>query len=123
VFAALVIAFVVVPLAELYVIVQASHVFGVWPTLGLLLCVSLFGGFLVKREGFGVYLRARRRIEAGQLPGRELVDGVLILFAGALLLAPGFITDFCGLLLLLPPVRAIVRATALRVLAGRVVEL
>ena len=60
-----------------------------------------------------MWSRFRRQIEAGAVPGREIVDGVLILFAGALMLTPGFVTDILALLLLLPPVRAVVRATLL----------
>ncbi|HMC04569.1 MAG TPA: FxsA family protein, partial [Actinomycetota bacterium] len=105
-FAALVLIFVVVPLAELYVIVQVSHVFGVLTTLLILLLVSVAGAWMVKREGLGVLRRAQARVDDGEVPGREIVDGLLILLAGALLLVPGFITDAIGLLLLLPPVRA-----------------
>src|SRR4051812_12761780 len=90
------------PLAELYVIVQASHVFGVLPTLLILFLVSITGAWLVKREGLGVIRRAQNRVDAGEVPGREVVDGLMILLAGVLLLAPGFITDALGLLLLLP---------------------
>ena len=122
-FAVLAILFVVVPFVELYVIVQVAHVMGVIPTLGTLFLVSVAGAWLVKKEGFGVLRRARTRLDAGQTPGRELVDGVLILFGGALLLTPGFITDGLGILLLLPPVRAAVRASALHYLSRRVVEL
>ena len=104
--ATLVFLFVVMPLAELYVIVQVSHVFGVLTTLLILLLVSVAGAWMVKREGLGVLRRAQARVDDGEVPGREIVDGLLILLAGALLLVPGFITDAIGLLLLLPPVRA-----------------
>ena len=121
--AVLALLFVVVPFAELFVILQVSHHLGLVPTLALLLAVSFVGAWLVKREGFGVLRRAKARMDMGQVPGRELIDGVLILFAGALLLTPGFLTDLVGILLLLPPVRAGVRAVALRLLAGRVIDL
>lgn len=112
--------FLAVPFVELYVIVQASHLFGLLPTLALLAVVSVAGAALVKRAGFDLLRRARRRMDAGQVPGRELVDGVIVLMAGALLLTPGFVTDVVGLLLLLPPVRSLVRALASRHLARRV---
>ena len=118
--AALAFLFLVVPFLELYVIVQVSHVFGVAPTLLTLVAVSIAGAWLVKREGLGVWRRAQRRLEDGEMPGRELVDGVLILIAGALLLTPGFLTDIVGVLLLLPPVRAAVRGLAVMRMARRI---
>jgi UPF0716 protein FxsA len=105
----LVLLFILVPIAELYVIVQVGQVLGVVNTLALLVLISFTGAWLMKREGITTWRRAQRQFESGLVPGRELVDGALILLAGALLLAPGFITDFVGLLLLLPPVRAGVR--------------
>ena len=111
--------FLVVPVVELVFIIQVGQVIGPWYTVALLLAVSVTGAWLVKREGLGVIRRFRRQLEAGSIPGRELVDGVLILFAGALLLTPGFITDAFGLLLLTPPVRAVIRAALLRRFAIR----
>jgi UPF0716 protein FxsA len=107
------VVFVVVPVVELAVLIQIGHVIGTWNAIGLLLLVSLAGAWLVKREGLGVLRRFRQQMDAGRVPGRELADGVLILFAGALLLTPGFVTDFFGLLLLVPPVRSAVRAGAM----------
>lgn len=103
--------FLVVPFVELYVILQVGHAIGVLNTIALLLLVSAVGAWLVKREGLSVLRRAQERAQAGAVPGKELVDGVLILFAGALLLTPGFVTDVVGILLLLPPVRALLRAS------------
>lgn len=107
------VVFLVVPVVELAVIIQVGHLIGTWNTIALLLLVSFGGAWLVKREGLGVLRRFRQQMDAGRVPGRELADGVLILFAGALLLTPGFVTDFLGLLLLLPPVRSAVRAGAM----------
>lgn len=104
--------FIVVPFAELAVLIKVGSVIGVVPTLAILILVSVLGATLVKREGVGVWTRFRSRIEAGQVPGKELVDGALILFAGALLLTPGFLTDVLGLLLLLPPFRALIRGAS-----------
>ena len=111
--------FLLVPFAELYVLIRVGQVIGALPTIGLLIAVSVVGAWLVKREGFATLARVRERIEAGQVPGREIVDGVLILFAGALLVSPGFLTDAVGVLLLLPPVRAALRGTTVRWLARR----
>lgn len=106
----LVLLFIIVPIAELYVIIQVGHVLGVFNTLALLVVISFVGAWLMKREGLSTWRRAQRQIDSGSVPGRELVDGALIVLAGALLLAPGFLTDIVGLLLLLPPVRAAVRS-------------
>src|SRR5207237_3369238 len=92
-------------------------VLGVLDTLVLLVVISMAGAWLVKREGIGVLRRIREQSRAGVVPGKELVDGGLILLAGALMLTPGFITDAVGLLLLLPPVRAGLRAVVRRRMA------
>jgi UPF0716 protein FxsA len=112
--------FIVLPIVELAVIIQVGHVLGVLPTIALLLFVSMAGAWLVKREGIGVWRRFNRQVQDGRVPTRELADGVMILLAGALLLTPGFVTDVVGLFLLLPPVRAGIRAAALRRASTRV---
>ena len=115
----LVLLFLVVPLAELYVIIQVGQAFGALNTIGLLILISATGAWLVKREGMGVWRRFQRQVESGAVPGKEIADGVMILFAGALLMSPGFLTDLLGIALLLPPVRAAVRAVVLRQAAQR----
>jgi len=117
----LVVLFVFVPIVELAVIIQVGQAIGVVETLLLMVLVSIVGAWLVKREGIGVWRRAQRQLDTGVMPGRELVDGVLIMVAGALLLLPGFVSDCLGILLLLPPVRALVRAVVIRRLRTRVV--
>ena len=117
----LVVLFVFVPIVELAVIIQVGQAIGVVETLLLMVLVSIAGAWLVKREGIGVWRRAQRQLDTGVMPGRELVDGVLIMVAGALLLLPGFVSDCLGILLLLPPVRALVRAVVIRRLRTRVV--
>lgn len=111
--------FLVVPFAELYVLLQVGQAVGVLNTIAVLIAVSVLGAWLVKREGLAVLRRAQQRVDAGQMPGRELVDGVLVLFAGALLLTPGFLTDVLALVLLFPLTRAAFRAYAVRMLARR----
>jgi len=112
-------AFLAMPFLELFVILKVGHAIGALNTIGLLILVSAVGAWLVKREGLSVLRRAQGRIQAGGVPTKELVDGVLILFAGALLLTPGFLTDVAGVLLLLPPVRAGLRATTTKQLRRR----
>ena len=117
----LVALFIVVPIIELALIVQASNAIWFLNTLLVLVLMSVAGGWLVKREGIGVARRVQGQVERGQMPTRDLVDGFLILLAGALLLTPGFFTDLFGIALLLPPIRALVRPVVLRWFRGRVV--
>jgi UPF0716 protein FxsA len=116
----LVLVFVVAPLVELAVIIRVGAEVGVLDTLGLLILLSVLGGWLVKREGISVLRRAQASLAAGRMPGDELLDGVLVLVAGALLLAPGFVSDAVGLLLLLPPVRVLVRRLVARRVRARI---
>ena len=119
-FPLLAVLFVAVPLAELYVLIQVGQVIGVLDTVGLLLLVSIVGAWLAKREGIGVLRRMQAAVNAGRVPGTELVDAFLILLAAALMLTPGFLTDIVAILLLLPPVRAGVRRALRRRLARRI---
>ncbi len=112
--------FIGVPFAEIYVLLQVGDAIGVVNTLGLLILISVVGAWLAKREGLGVLRRMQRSIDAGRVPGTELVDGFLILLAGALMLTPGFLTDILAILLLLPPVRAVVRRELRRRVARRI---
>ena len=116
----LVALFVLVPIVELAVIIRVGQALGVLQTLLLMVVVSVVGAWLVKHEGIGVWRRAQRQLEMGAVPGRELVDGTLIMFAGVLLLTPGFVSDCIGILLLLPPVRAGLRGLVIRRLRRRV---
>ena len=115
----LVLLFLVVPLAELYVIIQVGQAFGALNTIALLIIISAVGAWLVKREGMSVWKRFQRQIEAGAVPGKEIADGVMILFAGALLMSPGFLPDLLGIALLLPPVRAVIRGVLMKKAAKR----
>jgi len=116
----LMLLFILVPIAEIYVILQVGHAIGALNTVALLVAVSFFGAWLMKREGLGTLRRAQLQIEAGYVPGTELVDGALIILGGALMLTPGFLTDIVGILLLLPPVRAALRTFVRRRLIRRV---
>ena len=100
---------IVVGVVEISVIIQVGQWIGFLNTVGLLLLVSLVGAWLVKRQGLGVMARIREQRSAGRIPTTEAFDGALILVAGVLLVIPGFVTDAFGLLLLFPPIRAVVR--------------
>ncbi|MEE2957872.1 MAG: FxsA family protein [Actinomycetota bacterium] len=114
--------FLVTPVVELWVIVQVASSTGVLNAVGLLVLVSVVGAWLVKREGLGILRRIGEETAAGRIPGKEIVDGLLVLFAGALMLTPGFVTDALGMSLLFPPTRALVRAVATRRFARSVAD-
>lgn len=113
-FGLLFLAFLVVPILELYVFVQAADAIGFGATLFWIVAVSIIGAWLVRREGMGALRRANEKVTRGQMPTDELVNGILILFAGALMLTPGFLTDAVGLLLVFPPTRALLRGSVRR---------
>jgi UPF0716 protein FxsA len=106
--------FFVVPLLEIALLIQVGEVIGVWNTIALLILISIAGAILAKREGMAVWRRFRATLERGQVPSNEILDGVLVIFAGALLLTPGFITDVLGVSLLFPPSRAVVRRALIK---------
>jgi UPF0716 protein FxsA len=115
----LVLIFIVVPIAELYVIIQVGNAIGLIPTLFLLLLDALLGSMLLRQQGRAAWVRFNRALAENRLPHKEVFDGVLIIFGGALLITPGFITDIFGLILLIPPTRAIVRGISSRIVRRR----
>ena len=106
--------FLLVPIAELYVIVKAAGAFGIPETILALIGVSLLGAFLVRWQGASLLGRMASTLQRGEVPAKEVVDGVLILLAGALMLTPGFLTDAVGLALLIPPIRLPIRSLLIR---------
>jgi UPF0716 protein FxsA len=117
----LVIIFVIVPIAELALIIQVGEAIGVWWTIALLVGDSVLGSMLMRSQGRAAWRRFNQATSAGRVPAREAIDGVLVIFGGALLLTPGFISDILGLLLLLPPTRAVARRVLVRRFAHRLV--
>ncbi len=117
---ALLAVFIVVPLAELYVIFQVGDAIGVVWTVLLLAADSVLGSLLLRSQGRAVWRRFNDALATGRMPHREVQDGVLVIFGGAFLITPGFLTDVVGLLLLLPPTRALARRLLIRALGGRV---
>jgi UPF0716 protein FxsA len=116
----LVLVFIVVPIAELFVIIQVGEWIGVWPTLLLLLLDAIVGSWLLKREGRAAWRRFNQALAERRMPGKEVADGFLIILGGALLIAPGFLTDILGVLLLIPATRAVFRRILRRWTVGRV---
>lgn len=105
----LLVLFVVVPLIELFVLIQIGSAIGALATLGLLLGITAIGVALVKGQGLHTVRRARAQLDQGEVPADEMLDGLLLMTAGALLIVPGFVTAVLGLLLLIPPLRTLVR--------------
>jgi UPF0716 protein FxsA len=115
----LVILFIAVPLVELYVIIQVGQWIGAGPTIAMLLLLdSILGAALLRHQGRAAWRRFNLALSEGRVPHRETFDGAMVIFGGALLLTPGFITDVFGVLLLIPPTRALIRG-ALTVIALR----
>ena len=104
-----VVAFVVVPLVEIYVLVQVGQVIGAWWTVLLLVVMSVLGTLLIRREGGRAWRALIEALRTGRMPARELADGALILVGGTLMLTPGFVTDAVGVLLILPFTRPLAR--------------
>lgn len=104
----------VATVVELTVLVVIGHAIGVWATIGLLILASLVGAALLRREGIRTLVAFQEALRTRRPPHRELIDGMLIATAGVLIVLPGFVSDVLGLLLLLPPTRALVRRRMLR---------
>ena len=112
--ALLVLIFIVVPIAELYVIIQVGQTIGALPTIAILIADSLIGSWLLRHQGRAAWRRFQLAVAERRPPAREVLDGTLIIFGGAFLITPGFITDIIGVLLLLPPTRALFRGLLVR---------
>jgi UPF0716 protein FxsA len=110
----LILLFIVIPIAELYVILQVGEAIGAPLTIALLVADSLLGSWLLKSQGRTVWRRFQETMQAGRVPHREVIDGALVIFGGAFLITPGFLTDIVGVLLLLPPTRAVFRRWLIR---------
>ena len=115
----LVVIFILVPIAELYVIIKVGEAIGLVPTLILLLADALLGSLLLRYQGRAAWIRFNRALAEGRVPHKEVFDGVLVIMGGALLLTPGFLTDIVGLIFLIPPTRALIRAMSARFVRRR----
>lgn len=94
-----------VPLLEIFLFIQVGGWIGVWPTIGLVVLTAIAGAFLLRWQGLATLARVRTSLDRGQIPAREMLEGVFLVFGGALLLTPGFFTDAVGFACLLPPTR------------------
>ena len=118
----LVAVFVIVPILEIYVIIQVGQVIGPWWTILLLILDSIFGAWLIGREGRRAWQALNTAMASRQMPARELADGALILVGGTLMLSPGFVTDILGILLILPFTRPLARRGLTRVVTRRILD-
>ena len=115
----LLVAFIGVPLLEIYVLIQVGQVIGPWWTILLLVLDSILGTWLIRREGGRAWRALRTALQSGRMPGRELADGALILIGGTLMISPGFVTDALGMLLILPVTRPLARRLLAQVVNRR----
>lgn len=115
----LIAAFIVVPILELWVILEIGGSIGVGPTIFLLIFDSVLGAALLRSQGRGAWVAFNRALSERRMPAKEVLDGALIIVGGALLLTPGFITDAVGLALLIPPARAVFRGLTNRLVLSR----
>jgi UPF0716 protein FxsA len=113
-FPRLLLLFTLVPIVELVLLIWLGGQIGFWATVGLIVLTALIGTWLAQREGLSAWQRFQARLASGEMPGRELSDGLIILVSGAFLLTPGVLTDVVGVLGLLPPTRAFVRRELMR---------
>lgn len=111
--------FAVVPVIEIYLLIQVGSLIGALPTVALLLAISGVGTWLVRQQGFVLLRRIQVELAQGRLPAAELLDGAMVLVGGVLLMTPGFFTDLLGLFFLIPATRLILKQTAQRWLTRR----
>jgi UPF0716 protein FxsA len=111
--------FIVLPVVEIYLLIQIGQVIGAWWTVALLIADGFLGSWLMKREGTRALRSLQEALGAGRMPARELADGALILVGGTLLLTPGFVSDVAGLVCVLPFTRPLVRGVLVRFLTRR----
>ncbi len=105
VFPILFLLFLSVPVAEIYLLIQVGQRIGALPTIGLVVGTAILGAALLRHQGLSTLMRARESMDRGELPALELMEGIVLVFGGALLLTPGFVTDAIGFMCLVPAVR------------------
>jgi UPF0716 protein FxsA len=109
IFSYLLAAFILLPIAEFWLLFRANEHLGLLPTLLIVMGTGFVGAWLARAQGFMIMLEIQRDLAEGRMPAPRMMDGVMILIAGAFLITPGLITDTAGFLLLIPPVRAYIR--------------
>lgn len=115
----LLLIFVIVPVLEMWLLIEVGSRIGALPTIALVLLTAMIGVGLLRRQGLSTLARANRRMEAGQMPAEEMVEGIFLAVGGALLLTPGFFTDFIGFCCLIPGIRQLIIG---RLLKGLIIK-
>jgi UPF0716 protein FxsA len=113
-FARILLLLLVSPIIELALLIQLGNLIGFWPTMAIIVITALTGSVLLKQQGLAVWRTLQRRLGRGEMPGDQIVDGVIILVAGALLITPGVLTDFAGFAGLVPLSRIPIRKYIMR---------
>lgn len=112
----LILLFILIPAAEIGVLLLSGNVIGIWPTIALLIITGVLGSYLAKKQGMNTLRKVQEQLQYGRLPGDEILNGVCILIGGVMLLSPGFLSDVLGLILLLPPTRVAMKPILLKML-------
>ena len=97
--------FIVTPIVEMWVLIQVGGMIGAWPTIGLVLLTAMIGLALLRQQSFATFMRAQQKMQTGELPAKEMGEGLFLAVGGALLLTPGFMTDAVGFACLIPGIR------------------
>jgi UPF0716 protein FxsA len=108
-FIKLLLVFTIVPIIELYVLIEAGHQIGIGATIGMIVLTGIAGAYLARTQGFNLINKIQTELNQGRIPAEELMDGAIILAGGLLLLTPGFCTDLFGFVLLTPMTRKIIK--------------
>ncbi|MBA7498206.1 hypothetical protein ES704_00941 [subsurface metagenome] len=121
-FTKLLILFVIVPVTELYILIEVGKKIGSLTTIGIIILTGIIGACLVKSQGFMILRKIQNDLNEGIMPGDSLIQGTIILAGGILLLTPGFVTDIVGFIFLIPVSRNIVKKYLLKWLKGKIKE-
>ena len=121
-FTKLLILFVIVPVTELYILIEVGKKIGSLTTIGIIILTGIIGAYLVKSQGFMILKKIQNDLNEGIMPGDSLIQGVIILAGGILLLTPGFVTDIIGFIFLIPVSRRVVKKYLLKWLKGKIKE-
>ncbi len=110
-------AFIALPIIEIGLFIKVGGYLGFWPTIGIVILTAIIGTTLLRQQGLATLKKAQASLEENRFPLKEVFDGLCLLFAGALLLTPGFFTDMVGLMMFVPPLRALLAQKAARYMA------
>jgi len=121
-FTKLLILFVIVPVTELYILIEVGKKIGSLTTIGIIILTGIIGAYLVKGQGFMILKKIQNDLNKGIMPGDSLIQGAIILAGGIFLLTPGFVTDIIGFIFLIPVSRRVVKKYLLKWLKGKIKE-